>query len=277
MSDPANIRPDAFAGTAEAYARWRPPYPAALLDELVREARIGPGARLLDLATGPGRIALDLAGRFAEVWAQDLEPEMIAVARAAAERRGVGNIRWSVGAAEDLEAPAGAFDLVTIGEAFHRVDRAMIASKARRWLKPGGGFATLGPGPGLGSTDTTPVEPWQAAANALARRFTAQAFPTGWAHGRAGVEPGPDAAMRAIETAGFVFVAKRDFPEPHALSFEAILGYFHSTSVASKRRLGDEADAFAAELQAALAPFAGPDGLIHTEMSLGYTLFRNPG
>ena len=35
MSDPRNVRSDAFAGTAEAYARWRPAYPAAMLDELL--------------------------------------------------------------------------------------------------------------------------------------------------------------------------------------------------------------------------------------------------
>ena len=91
MSDPRNVRSDAFVGTAEAYARWRPPYPVAMLDELLREAGIGPGARLLDLATGPGRIALALADRFAEVWALDLEPEMIAVGarrrRAARDRQ----------------------------------------------------------------------------------------------------------------------------------------------------------------------------------------------
>lgn len=269
MSDPANIRPDAFAGTAEAYARWRPPYPAAMLDELLREARVGPGARLLDLATGPGRLALDLAGRFAEVWAQDLEPEMIAVARAAAAR--IGNVIWSIGAAEDLDAPQGHFDLITVGEAFHRLDQTLIAARARRWLKPGGDFVTMGGGAILNGT-----EPWQIAAVALARRWTAKAFPGGWAQGRAGVEPGLEASMRVMEAAGFRLVSNRIFREPHAWTSESVLGYLHSTSVASRKLLGDDADAFAAELQATLAPFAGPDGLLPDEISWGYTLFRNP-
>lgn len=271
MSDPANIRPDAFAGTAEAYARWRPPYPAVLLDWLVREAGERPDARLLDLATGPGRIALALADRFAEVWALDLEPEMIAVARAAAERRGIGNIRWSVGAAEALEAPGGYFDLITVGEAFHRLDQGLIAAKARRWLRPGGAFATMGAGAILnGSRD------WQLAAVALARRWTAKVFPTGWAQARAGVEPTLTASVRLLEAAGLTLVADRNFAVPHAWTFEAVLGYFHSTSVASRRILGDDADAFAAALKSALAPFAGADGLLHDELDFGCTLFRNP-
>ncbi len=271
MPDPANIQPDAFAGTAEAYARWRPPYPAALLDWLAHEARAQPSARLLDLATGPGRIALDLAGRFGEVWAQDLEPEMIAAAQAAAERRGIGNVRWSVGPAEALEAPDNHFDLVTVGEAFHRLDQALIAEKARRWLRPGGVFATMG-----GGAILTGSRPWQVATVELTRRWTAKAFPTGWAQARSGVEPGLEASMRLLEGVGLQLVANRTFPQPHAWTVEAVLGYLHSTSVASRRLLGDDADAFAAALQSTLDPFADADGLLHDEVDFGCTLFRNP-
>jgi SAM-dependent methyltransferase len=275
MSEPRNIRPDAFAGTAEAYARWRPPYPAAMLAELLRQAGIGPGigagARLLDLATGPGRIALALADRFAEVWALDLEPEMIAVARAAAAQRGIANINFSVGPAEALEAPERHFDLITIGEAFHRLDQAVIAAKARRWLKPGGGLVTMGGGAILtGSRD------WQLAAVELTRRWTAKAFPTGWAPGRPGVDPGLEASIRRAEAAGFELVADRALLQPHAWSFEAVLGYLHSTSVASRQVLGEDAEAFAAALESTLAPFADVEGRLHDEISFGWTLFRNP-
>jgi ubiquinone/menaquinone biosynthesis C-methylase UbiE len=271
MSDPANIRPDAFAGTAEAYARWRPPYPRPLLDWLVAETGGRPGARLLDLATGPGRIALDLAGRFAEVWALDLEPEMIAVARAAAARRGIGNIVWSVGRAEDFEASAGGVDLITVGEALQRLEQPLIARKARGWLKPGGAFATMGGGAILNGDRA-----WHLAAVALARRWTAKAFPNGWAQARTGVDPSLEASMRVIEGAGFQLIANRTFPQSHAWTFEAVLGYFHSTSVASLKVLGDDAEAFAAELKATLAPFADANGLLQDEIAFGCTLFRRP-
>jgi len=271
MSDPRNVRPDAFVGTAEAYARWRPPYPAALLDWLVHEAPQTPTPRLLDLATGPGRMALALAGRFAEVWALDLEPEMIAVARAAAAEGGIGNVRWSVGPAEAFEAPEGRFDLITVGEAFHRLDQPLIAAKARGWLRPGGVFATMGGGAILNSWGD-----WQRAAVEVARRWTAKRFPNGWAQSRPGVDPAHEAHIRVVEAAGFRLVADRRFAVRHAWTFEAVLGYLHSTSVASRRILGDEADGFAAALQAALAPFADADGLLQDEIAFGCTLFRNP-
>jgi ubiquinone/menaquinone biosynthesis C-methylase UbiE len=99
MTEHPNLLPDAFAGAAVAYARHRPPYPAALLDDLLARAAIAPGGALLDLACGPGRVALDLAAAFETVWAIDLEPEMVEVGRQAAGRRGVENITWFVGRA----------------------------------------------------------------------------------------------------------------------------------------------------------------------------------
>jgi ubiquinone/menaquinone biosynthesis C-methylase UbiE len=271
MTEAPNLSPDAFVGTAAAYARWRPPYPAALLQWLVREAGGGPATRLLDLATGPGRIALDLAGAFTEVWAQDLEPEMVAVARARAEQRGISNIAWSVGPAEALDAPDHHFDLITVGEAFHRLDQPLIAAKARRWLKVGGAFATMGGGAILtGSRD------WQLAAVELARRWTAKTFPNGWAQARTGVDPSIEASIRVMESAGFQLVAERRFAKPQTWTFEAVLGYLHSTSVASRKVLGEDADAFAEDLKTTLAPFADPEGLLRDEIDFGCTLFRNP-
>ena len=49
---PPNMRPDAFAGLADDYARYRLPYPRALLEELMAEARLPAKPRLLDLACG---------------------------------------------------------------------------------------------------------------------------------------------------------------------------------------------------------------------------------
>ncbi|HWA87864.1 MAG TPA: class I SAM-dependent methyltransferase, partial [Opitutus sp.] len=129
-----NFPANAFAGTADYYLRYRTPYPDALVLDLVKRARVTGGGWLLDLACGPGRATLPLARSFAKVWANDLEPEMIAVGKAAAARNGVANVQWFTGRAEELAAPDGAFELVTIGAAFHRLDQPRVAALARRWL-----------------------------------------------------------------------------------------------------------------------------------------------
>src|SRR5919108_2152765 len=117
-----NFPVDAFAGTASYYLRYRVPYPEALLRDLVERAGITGQGRLLDLACGPGRVALALVASFQEIWAIDLEPEMIAVGQHEATQRGVHHITWMVGKAEDVQAPPASFALITIGEAFHRLD-----------------------------------------------------------------------------------------------------------------------------------------------------------
>lgn len=133
----------AFAGTAEYYAKYRPLYPDELFADLRTRAATSGMGRLLDLACGTGEIALPLALHFREVWALDFEPEMIEVGRRKAAAINVGNITWRVGLAEDLDAPAQSFELITMGNAYHRVDRELVADRAFEWLAPSGCFALL--------------------------------------------------------------------------------------------------------------------------------------
>ena len=272
MTSPANLRPAAFVGTAEAYARYRPPYPPAMLAEMLDLAGIAPGAALLDIACGPGRITLDLAASFDTVWAIDLEPEMVEVGKQAAARRGLGNIKWLVGRAEDLDAPPGAFDLITIGEAFHRLDQALVARKALQWLKPGGCLATMGGGEGF----LAGGEPWRRTLAEVAQRWMARAFPGGWGVAAAGVDAKPGGQQRALRTAGFADVTDHSFPEPRDWRFDEIIGYLQSMSVCSRKALGGDFDAFEAELRAALGD-PPPSATFHETMAWGYTLARKPG
>ena len=270
MATPPNLLPGAFAGTAAAYARYRPPYPRPLLSDLLDYAESPPDGALLDLACGPGRLALDLAASFQTVWAVDLEPEMIEVGRREAARRGVGNVSWFVGKAEDLAAPAGGFDLITIGEAFHRLDQRLIAGQALAWLKPGGCLATLGCDSILDGR-----EAWQKTVAEIARRWMAKAFPAGWGVAREGAATGPGSQARVLREAGFLDVTDRAFREPRAWSFEQIVGYLESTSVCSRKALGGDFAAFEAELRAAL-PEPGGSSEFHETLNWGYTVGRKP-
>jgi SAM-dependent methyltransferase len=270
MSDAPNLRPDAFAGTAEAYARFRPAYPQALLDALVAAAAPATPSALLDLACGSGRIALDLAPTFDRVCAVDLEPEMVAVGAQEATRRGIGNVAWSVAAAEAFEALASAFDLITIGEAFHLLDQRLIAQKAHVWLKPGGCLATRG-----AAGFRAGAGPWQAHAAEIARRWMARAFPKGWATARPGAESAPEGIERVLTRAGFVDVASRVFTAHQAWTIDAIVGYFDSTSVCSRAALGEHFAGFETDIRTSLEAMAESQ-LFHEELHFGVTLARRP-
>lgn len=95
------------------------------------------GRRALDLGCGGGQLALHLAeAGAAEVVAVDLSERMLAVARAA---RGHARIAYRREAMEDLDFPAGRFDLVVSSLAFHYVrDYAGLVSRVAGWLAPGG-------------------------------------------------------------------------------------------------------------------------------------------
>jgi ubiquinone/menaquinone biosynthesis C-methylase UbiE len=147
------FRPDLYRGTAEYYDKFRVPYPQALISDLSERIVLSGSTTLLDLACGPGTVAFALRDRFTQVVAVDQEPDMIAVARAKAGP----SVRCVVSAAEEFTAPPASFDLVTIGNAFHRLPREAVAAAAFRWLCPGGHLALLWGGNPWDNADA----PWQ--------------------------------------------------------------------------------------------------------------------
>lgn len=274
MAGPAYIRPgfpiDAFAGTATYYARYRLPYSPALIADLLHRTAIKADGRLLDLASGPGRIAIPLAGHFHEVWAVGLEPEMIAVGEQEARQHGVTNIRWITGKAEELIAEPDSFDLITIGNAFHRLDQQLIATLCRQWLRPGGCLAILGC-----NIVTNGTAPWQRVVADAVRRWRNLSLPE--SSPSSGPRPGKGADHNAavLRDAGFAEVAGYSFVHPHDWTIASILGHLYSTSHCSRRLLGKNAPAFERDLEQTLLK-CDPSGRYHQDMDCGYTLGRKP-
>lgn len=133
-----------YHGSAAYYERYRLPYPDAMIADLASRVTPSGRGRMLDLACGTGQLAFPLAGYFPEVWAVDQEPDMIDVVRAKASGLGPGTARFrpAVASAEELNLQQGAFELVVIGNAFHRLHREVVATRVRKWLQPGGFLAT---------------------------------------------------------------------------------------------------------------------------------------
>ncbi len=81
------------------------------VDALIRLSGIGPGSRVLDVGCGPGRHALELAGRGIEVVGVDISATFIDLATAAAVEHGLDSATFEVGDARNLDVD-GPFDLV---------------------------------------------------------------------------------------------------------------------------------------------------------------------
>jgi SAM-dependent methyltransferase len=103
------------------------------------------GKRLLDIGAGLGESAVYFALRGARVTATDLSPGMVQCAVGLARLHGVA-LDGVVSAAEDLQAPDGAFDIVYTANTIHHVtDKARFFSEIQRVLKPGGQFYSWDP------------------------------------------------------------------------------------------------------------------------------------
>jgi ubiquinone/menaquinone biosynthesis C-methylase UbiE len=109
------------------------------LREVVALCLPRPSDLVLDVATGTGNTALALAPEVAWLAGLDLTPEMLALAKAAAGEKGIGNLDWVLGDAHALPFRSGGFDLYTSRAAPHHfLDLGLALSEARRVLKPGG-------------------------------------------------------------------------------------------------------------------------------------------
>lgn len=108
-------------------------------DQTMRVAKIRPGERVLDLATGTGITAIAARERGAKATGVDLTPELLAVARKKAEQEGFTDIDFREGDAEALPFPDASFDVVvsTCGHMF-APDQPKVASEIARVLRPGG-------------------------------------------------------------------------------------------------------------------------------------------
>lgn len=260
-----------YAGTAEAYERYRVPYPAELLDDLRQRASVSGQGKLLDLACAPGRVALPLAGFFSEVWAVDQEPEMVKVGSAQARRQGLSNIRWMVGRAEDVDATPESIELITIGEAFHRLDQRLIAERAMEWLAPGCGLATLGCFSLMQGR-----EPWHYTLRAVVRWWRGDGS-TVTTSARPPSRPrGSDNDRKVLSMFGFQDMGTYDFPHPYVWTLDSILGNLRSTSRLSRQALGLEAEQFESDLRRELLAHDS-SGRYPETLRFAYSLLRKPG
>lgn len=268
-SDP-EFAPDLYRGVAELYDRFRLPYAQAMISQLLDRVRPAGHGRALDLGCGPGQLAFALADSFAEVWAVDAEPDMIDVVRSKINRGSVRTVHPVVSRAEDLTAPNEFFDLVVIGNAFHRMPRQRVAERIANWLAPGGQLALCwSSSPWSGPGDWKPVF-----AELLAdwrRRLDAdRRIPADLETARAAR---PDEVV--IEEAGLVRAGQQGVTERHDWTPAALAGFVYATSFLPITIFGDRTTEFEADLASRLGPYLH-DGGVTDEVNYFYALFSRP-
>ena len=130
-----------FGHAANAYAAYRPEYPAELFERILSAVPYERRRRAMDLGAGTGNSIRPLLPHFAEVIAVEPDPLM-------AEKFGASHpqVILRLVAAESCEQESASVDLVTVGAALHWMDVACVMANVVRWLRPGGILAVWGGG-----------------------------------------------------------------------------------------------------------------------------------
>lgn len=171
---------------------------------------------------------------------------------------------------EDLAAPECAFELVAIGNAFHRLQRTAVAKHTLRWLQPGRCIALLwANSPWAGDAD------WQRALSAVLARWKIKVgaqtrLPAGWDQARR-----ERSDLAVLTACGLQPVRSSRFPTFQEWTVDMLIGLVYSTSFLSRAVLGDRVEAFENDLRRELNS-AVADGKLWETIDFAYELARRP-
>jgi SAM-dependent methyltransferase len=130
--------------------------PERIMDAL----RIADGSRVADIGAGGGWFTIRLANRVGpngRVYAEDIQPLMLAAIERRVAREGLGNVTTVLGSADDPKLPAG-LDAVLVVDTYPQLDDPVgLLRNVRASLAPGGLVGIVeftkagagGPGPPL--------------------------------------------------------------------------------------------------------------------------------
>lgn len=257
--------PRRFRNTVAAYQAYRLDYPPRLIDRLLVLAGLKSGDAVLDLGCGPGNLALAFARRGLAVTAMDPEPQMLEAAHDAAQAESLP-INFIQGGSGDLSSGFGPYRLVTIGRAFHWMDRAATLALLDRIVDAKGGVALL-------HDAHPPVDEnaWYRIFGRISEKYGRARM----AHVKERGEGGHRRYEPFLFASAFSRIDGLSVTIRQAIDEDAIVGRAFSTSVCARDALGERAGDFEAELRAALRELS-PDGKFHEVAELVAVLARRP-
>jgi enediyne biosynthesis protein CalE5 len=267
--DPTAFKAQQREQWSNAAQGWRKRWPAfeqgaqSLSDRMMEQARVAPGQRVLDVATGIGEPAMTAARRVGpsgSVVAIDQAPQMLAVARERMQASGIPNVEFVEGDVDTVALPLDAFDSVVCrwGLMFFP-DPVSTLARLRTSLVAGGWLAAAVWGP----PERVPMISLSFAvlARALGQPPSPPRGPSPFALSE------PTALEQVVRDAGFADVHS----EPYTVTFEfssvdELLGHLGDVSAPLRTIMASQSPERQAELwgklAAAAAAYAGADGTI---------------
>jgi SAM-dependent methyltransferase len=138
-----------FSSRVDNYVRYRPGYPAEMIDLLRTDCGLTKNSVVADIGSGTGKLSELFLKAGCEVFGVEPNKEM----REAGERMDFPNFTSVDGTAEATTLPAQSADFITASQAFHWFDQAKCRAEFLHILKPNGWLVIVW---NDRQTDTTP-------------------------------------------------------------------------------------------------------------------------
>jgi SAM-dependent methyltransferase len=260
------FQPGRFEGAAPHYLNGRAPYAAGLFRRVAELTGLGLRHRVLDLGCGPGQLATGFAYFAGSVLAVDPEPGMLAIGASRVE--GVlTNVTFMQGSSYDLGPETGQqhgpFHLVTIGRAFHWMDRTDALRRLDTVTTPDGSVVLV--------TDLHPDVPenaWLKEFREIRKRYTGT--------NRAWRQPGWPGHETLLLASPFCRLERFGIVERRRIPPERLVDRALSMSSSSRTRLGAQVDQLAGEI-AEFANKVARDGLVDEVVESTALIASRPG
>jgi SAM-dependent methyltransferase len=250
-----------FRSTVPHYVAGRPNYGPALISIVKQHLRLTDRYRLLDLGCGPGWLGIAFAPFVGSVLAVDPEPAMLEAASGLATEANV-RIDLMEGSSHDLGPQLGMFDVVTIGRAFHWMDRADLLRRLDALIEPDGAVVLF--------NDVHPDVP----ANNWYKRYTE--LVDSYANWDAGIPPERLRHETVLLESSFSQLVRIGAIERRAVPLERLVDRALSMSTSSPEQLGALSDQLAQELLTQMSVFA-IDGLVEEVIEFQALIARRRG
>jgi len=249
VDKPVPYEPRRFQSAVPYYERYRLAYPQRLIARVTALLELVPGDAVLDLGCGPGSLSVPLAKAGMDVTAADPEPEMLAGAKKAADAAGVPLTLWQ-GGSYDLKPDMGPYRMVSIGRAFHWMDRLATLAMLDRIIAPAGAVVFF--------HDAHPVLPeneWFKVVCKVGDRYGRAAQP----HIAERKALGHRRYETSLYQSAFTKLDGLSVTVRQSITEDDIVGRAFSQSTTSPDKLGARADDFEAELRDRLRALS-PEG-----------------
>ena len=122
-----------FDQCSQEYSRFRPDYPAALLDDIRSLWPLSGHPLVIDVGAGTGKASAPLIDCNASVIS--VEPSLAMIAEG---RRSYPKLNYVCGTSEEIPIESNAADLVTAAQSFHWFNAPRALAEFARILKPSG-------------------------------------------------------------------------------------------------------------------------------------------